>query len=163
MTLRKNDGDYPAKCSRSSTFVIGTANAADKEGEWNGDREVDFIFPGIELSVLSHDDLFDRTLGTTLSRTGSSLATALAAGLAAVILFSVALNNKADLPLVRNHDGMKRAFNAVNNPNKAKSTKFIRVWDLFGLVQEGREKTARDMLQIVVNKLLANLRRLRAS
>ena len=86
----QDTGLYPANCSRSELFLIGTATIAGQAWKWNGANEVDYILPGTDLEVKIGDELFDRRLKKPLE-SGSSLATALAAGLAALILDSAAL------------------------------------------------------------------------
>jgi hypothetical protein len=78
---------YPFNCERvSKIFRIGTAQATGKAYPWAGDQ-VGFIFPGENVGMKSTDMV--RPNEDNVPKTGSSVATALAAGLAAMIIHCV--------------------------------------------------------------------------
>ena len=84
------DHTFPAESRRDSVFKIGAATEEGKVWKWVGEQNhIDFIFPGDKV-------VQDRYKPEALLRecnllTGSSVATALAAGLAALVLDCVQL------------------------------------------------------------------------
>jgi hypothetical protein len=148
----KSEGLYPANCSPSSSFLIGTATIAGQSWAWNGANDVDYIFPGTNLEVAIGDELFDRRLKKRCE-SGSSLATALAAGLAALVLDCVALNNAKELSLVKTHNGMKLALDAINTQHH--NDKYIRVWETF---DKDHDKSEKIRLRAIVDRLLSHVR-----
>ena len=83
------DQTFPAESQRESVFKIGAATEEGKAWKWVGEeKNIDFIFPG-------HEVVQERYKGTLLQHcnllTGSSVATAIAAGLAALVLDCVQL------------------------------------------------------------------------
>lgn len=78
---------YPFNCEEiPKMFKIGAAKADGTKYSWTG-NQVDFILPGEEVRMREKDMAgLDQD---TILRTGSSVATALAAGLAAMIIHSV--------------------------------------------------------------------------
>jgi Subtilase family len=152
---------YPANCIRDHSFLIGTATIAGQAWKWNGANDVDYILPGTDLDVKIGDELFDRRL-KKLCESGSSLATALASGLAALIMDCVALYNPQDLQYVRVHAGMKRAFEAINTTRYRNDddNKYLRVWDTFGLALRDEKKSGRRILGGVVTRLLLHAKEL---
>ena len=78
------DQTFPAESQRELVFKIGAATEEGKAWKWVGEeKKIDFIFPG-------HEVVQERYEGALLEKcnvlTGSSVATALAAGLAALVL-----------------------------------------------------------------------------
>ncbi|KAJ3557440.1 hypothetical protein NPX13_g9928 [Xylaria arbuscula] len=83
------DRTYPAATSTKKIFKIGAAEASGAALKWLGDQTlVDFVFPGHQVVMEQHGD--PRVKKYT-PLTGSSVATALASGLAAVILYTIQL------------------------------------------------------------------------
>ena len=83
---------YPFGCTSLSgkIFRIGAAKADGHMYSWAGDpRTVDFILPGHDIEYREDDKTSD--MEENIPRTGSSVATALAAGLAALIIHCVRL------------------------------------------------------------------------
>jgi len=103
----KKNMAYPASLS-NVVFRIGAATAYGDTWKWVGtdEADVDFILPGTRLRV----DTRDPVVKNVKPCSGSSLATALAAGLAAVVLDCVAINDPAELNLLRSRANMKMAF-----------------------------------------------------
>lgn len=84
-----SDKSFPAESLRDLVFKIGAATEEGKAWKWVGDeKNIDFIFPG-------HDVVQERYPEALLQScnllTGSSVATAIAAGLAALVLDCVQL------------------------------------------------------------------------
>src|SRR4051794_39774893 len=83
------DRTYPAASGTKKIFKIGAAEASGAAYKWVGDQSaVDFIMPGHQVVLERHDD---RNVTKFTPLTGSSVATALASGLAAVVLYCVQL------------------------------------------------------------------------
>ncbi|KAL4793505.1 peptidase S8/S53 domain-containing protein [Aspergillus venezuelensis] len=130
-----NAPTYPA-FKAGAIFKIG---GADIDGNLHTqvgvEDKVDFIFPG---DTMSSDDI-KGTLSQGQWFTGSSVATAFAAGLAALILYCaqvrIAMVAKsprekelctAAFKTLKEHNGMETAFNAIG-----KSKKYLPVWEVF--------------------------------
>lgn len=147
------DDSYPAASSGTKhIFKIGAAEPQGTVWKWVRDpADVDFIFPG-------HNVVKERPNDAPLEKcrtlTGSSVATAIASGLAALILYCVqlaALNTQAqtqqpkgsgvvtmeDFEAIKGHERMKDAFLAIGT-SQASLNKYIEVWDIF----ESAVKTA---------------------
>ncbi|KAH8765996.1 hypothetical protein F5883DRAFT_460815 [Diaporthe sp. PMI_573] len=129
--------DYPSAVQRDKVFRIGAAHDYGKAAN-QVDKEVDFIFPGVEVNT---------SAASASPATGSSIATALAAGLAATVIYCFkicALDLKSqtqtmsqkdierrktmdeNLKLISQHAGMKRAFGRIGPVN---DSQFIQIWD----------------------------------
>ncbi len=84
------DLTFPAESGRDSVFKIGAATEEGKAWKWVGEgNNIDFIFPG--LKVVQERYHQEALLQKCNLLTGSSVATALAAGLAALVLDCVKL------------------------------------------------------------------------
>lgn len=130
--------DYPSAAQRDKVFRIGAAHDHGQPSKYV-DKDVDFIFPGV------HVDISGSGSGAA---SGSRIATALAAGLAAVVIYChkiCALALKAQTQAVMSpdetlrgkfsetavlrlskHAVMKGAFGRIGWVN---DTKFIQIWD----------------------------------
>lgn len=125
---------YPFGCAgvSSSIFRIGAAKADGSIYGWAGNPDmVDFILPGHNVEV-REEDRVDEEQDTP--KTGSSVATALAAGLAALVIHCVRLGavynwcndnagdpnavNKDTLVAIKEWDAMKAAFGRISNNDK---------------------------------------------
>ena len=84
-----SDKSFPGKGPRDSVFKIGAATEDGKAWKWVGDESnIDFIFPGHEVVQERYKEAL---LQNSNLLTGSSVATAIAAGLAALVLDCVRL------------------------------------------------------------------------
>jgi len=100
---------YPFGCTSisDSIFKIGAAKADGSMYSWAGSPEtVDFILPGHNVAPREGDQIHEEG---DIPKTGSSVATALAAGLAALIIHCVRLGAMYNWHRRRVNDG-----NAVN-------------------------------------------------
>lgn len=148
----------PYSQAREYAFRIGAADAygwSDKATE--DQKTIDYFFPGKQVA----DDFNPRTMRTTelKYRDGSSVATALAAGLASLILYltkMMQVYSRGDhqkenkfvrySTLLRKRDGLKKAFeNIVNMDDDYKDKKFLPVWDLFGAKASELEDQTKDV------------------
>ncbi|KAF4451630.1 hypothetical protein F53441_5486 [Fusarium austroafricanum] len=142
----KQTATYPSKATPNKIFTIGAANASGASVDYVGNlTNINYTFPGDKVEVDG---------GPTLTTSqevvdGSSVATALAAGLAALILYCVqvrvllasgAEKEKArrDFQIIKTHDGMKRAFSAIETTEES-NHKFLKVWEVFGKHVEQKE------------------------
>ena len=104
-------------------FRIGAATNSGGEWEWVGREPVDFIFPGHE--ILIDPQLSHLWKGNRLS--GSSLATAFAAGFAALIMHIVKMTSTEKEPSEWDYSSMENAFRAVG----VSGSNYIQVWNMF--------------------------------
>ena len=131
-------------------FKIGAAEASGTAFRWLGDqRAVDFIFPGHNVGT---ERFSDGPEDKSVKLTGSSPATALASGLAAVILYCVQVAAKSgrakgitmeDFRALKQHDRMRDAFLALGTTDESEK-KYIAVWDRFRPVTKKAESEPRD-------------------
>ena len=122
----KKDIPYPARCNKDKIFRIGAATTWGREGQAVRTESVDYIFPGDESLISSQEpptSLDDIRVGWT----ASSLATALASGLAALILYCAALRSDNHFKTLRSHEKMRAAFGNIPSPNN-----YLHVWTIFG-------------------------------
>lgn len=141
---KKGTDTLPYTLATDYIFRIGAADAygwSDKSTEDH--RAINFFLPGNKVVDDHNPRLF---LTEELKyRDGSSIATALAAGLASLVLYLVNLmkiyhtGNAQNLKKMsryavqlRTRDGLKRAFENIITDDNYKDKKFLPVWDLFG-------------------------------
>lgn len=144
-----SDRTYPHR-SNPSSFRIGAAAATGKIMDTVGDADdLSFIFPGHEVVVDNwYDDVKDTTLKKFEAHTGSSVATALAAGLAALIMECVRLGvvhtNESpgkqqdatvairadDLVRIKDRDTMRSALLSIGTDINTRNL-YLEVWRLF--------------------------------
>ncbi|PMD28807.1 hypothetical protein L207DRAFT_642096 [Hyaloscypha variabilis F] len=162
------DQSFPAACGGTKhLFKIGAAEASGAVWKWVGDpADVDFIFPG-------HNVVKDRPNDAPLEKcktlTGSSVATAIAAGLAALVLYCVqlgALNVQGqggnsvtleDFRSIKGHERMKEAFLAIGT-SQASGNKYIEVWDVFGPAAKKAERVGREGRIEIVTEVAGRLK-----
>lgn len=158
--------DYPW---REDFFRIGAARADGTVFQWTPEDGITYVLPGVEVikdqvSGSSFGGLpaawFTKRVENFKYETGSSVATALAAGLAAMIIYCIKSSimnmkimnqnkdpimgtaiNDNDANLIVAPDAMKRAFARLGNvtPNK-----FIQVWEKFDEISETLETLRRE-------------------
>ncbi|OBS26148.1 hypothetical protein FPOA_00091 [Fusarium poae] len=143
--------DYPSAPFPKEFFRIGAANADGTVFGWTPEG-ITFILPGvhvIEDQIRRKSSMSAQEKGTA-DHTGSSVATALGAGLAAMILYClkasilgirIANRNSDAIPAIpaerlnqiKRRDAMKGAFESLGSltPNK-----FIQIWEGLGKVTE---------------------------
>ncbi|KAK3308328.1 uncharacterized protein B0T15DRAFT_500167 [Chaetomium strumarium] len=157
--------DYPSGPWRDRFIRIGAAGADGTAFQWSADDGITYVLLGVDVTVEqvttgSHDASFPmKTMPPNrmneYSVAGSSVATALAVGLAAMILYCVKASILAirtatqdsngsllGLPpdnaaqLMAHPDEMRRAFASLGNvtPNN-----FVQVWDELDKVSEQLE------------------------
>lgn len=162
------DRSYPA-ASTKKLFKIGAAEATGTAFKWLGDqRAVDFIFPGHNVVKERPGDV---PIDKHTSLTGSSVATALAAGLAAVILYSVQVGaltpttrarqrgvTMDDFRALKTHNRMRDAFLEIGTTDES-DKKYIAVWERFKEAVKKSESEPRDTWIDIVTDLAALLKK----
>ncbi|KAL2287039.1 hypothetical protein FJTKL_06063 [Diaporthe vaccinii] len=131
---------YPSKAQPGKIFKIGGADANGWLCDRVGDISmVDFILPG---QLVASDDLTDSALSKQQYWSGSSVATALAAGLAALILYCAQIRvarsrtdaerdtAKKHFKLLCQHGKIEEAFGAITS--EGSTGKYPAVWTIFG-------------------------------
>lgn len=139
------DKSFPAGGREKNLFKIGAATEDGTVWKWVGElSDVDFIFPGHNVVKERYTEA---PLESCNTLTGSSVATAIAAGLAALVLYCVqlgALNSEEfnqrgqrgsivtmeDFKALKGHDRMKEAFEAMGT-SQASGNKYVEVWHVF--------------------------------
>jgi len=156
-----DDMSYPHACRPADTFRIGAAT--ESRGVWDmvSDKDkIDFALPGKDV-LLEEDTVASAAAGslgdgsndtpTFEAHTGSSVSTALAAGLAALIMECVRIGRietvaqdsgsvggggadntilQNDLVHIRTKKGMETAFRSIGTSSQT-DNKFINVEELF--------------------------------
>jgi hypothetical protein len=145
--------DYPSGPWRERFFRIGAAHADGTVFRWTPDDGITYVLPGVDVVKDQVGRSYKSTGATGITKrvtdfeyeTGSSVATALAAGLAAMVIYCVkasilavktANQNKGRVvglafqdngaDLIADPDAMKRAFATLG---KVTPTNFIQVWE----------------------------------
>lgn len=150
-----DQGKYPDRtyphAVKSNIFHIGAAAATGKISDRVGDpQSLSFILPGQDVVIDNwYNDVEDKTLAEFEAHKGSSVATALVAGLAALIIECVRLgvihtNNSpqlqqqdptlaitvSDLEQIRDHETMKTAMSSIGTDNNTDHL-YLKAWELF--------------------------------
>ncbi|KAF5558518.1 intracellular serine protease [Fusarium napiforme] len=149
---------YPSKAT-TKIFTIGAANSSGASVDYVGNAtKLSYTFPGDKVEVDSGPGR--RTPPEIVD--GSSVATALAAGLAALILYCIQVRiflakdsekQKArdDYRKVKKHEWMMKAFDAIET-TKESNHKFLKVWEMFGkCVEQKDQKPQGEWLQLVAD------------
>ncbi|KAF3065486.1 hypothetical protein CFAM422_009587 [Trichoderma lentiforme] len=140
--------DYPSGPWPDHFFRIGAAAADGTIFKWTPDVGITYVLPGVEVVVnrsLHTRERLTKRVGDVEYETGSSVATALAAGLAAMIIYcikasilSTKLANQNrdpivgiaiadnDANMIANPEAMKRAFARLGRVTNAN---FIQIWE----------------------------------
>ena len=146
----KQSHTYPSKAT-NLIFKIGGADAIGDLYKPVGDDEaIDFILPG---KLVEGEGLSDAAINKVQYWTGSSVATALAAGLAALILYCAQIRiirSKGPVEVkkatekfkaLRQHENMMDAFREIGMTKK----KYLKVWDVFGKKVDAANNAAYDV------------------
>lgn len=163
------DRSFPSASNTKHIFRIGAAEASGVMWKWAGDpNDVDFIFPG-------HNVVKDRPNNTTLegckTLTGSSVATAVASGFAALILYCVQLSalstlasriggdatTMKDFEAIKGYERMKEAFSAIGT-SPSSSSKYVEVWNVFEAAAKKAESASREGKLNILNDIARRLR-----
>lgn len=136
-TGAKQTDTYPSKATQR-IFTIGAAGPSGETTAWVGNQEkISFTFPGDRVELMD-----GAAPETTKEVTGSSVATALAAGFAALVLYCVQVKlwsarteaEKAEIrenfEALKRHEQMSNALAKIGTTRESKY-KFIMVWNVF--------------------------------
>lgn len=166
------DDSFPAACRTKRLFRIGAAEAHGQVWKWMGENNnIDFIFPG-------HDEVKERPGQAPLDRcstvlTGSSVATAIAAGYAALVLYcmqlaalssrqpdqSVNVITMNDFNAMKGHLRMAEAFQAIGTTYQS-GNKYIEVWNVFGhAAAKAAENPAANVKLEIVREVAQRLKK----
>ncbi|EFQ29551.1 hypothetical protein CGRA01v4_14827 [Colletotrichum graminicola] len=143
---------YPSAFRRSRFFLIGAAHD-DGSAYGHAGKDNDFIFPGVNVNTSGGANLsayLADKMASSKESTGSSIATALAAELAAMITYCFKtselaivtakiqqgkdyiagpeLVQRGDVEKIAQHNVLKTAFNRIG---KMDNGQFIKVWNRF--------------------------------
>lgn len=166
-----SDEEYPYEFDRNRIIRIGTATDDGRPWGRSGDpHNLDFIFPGYD--VVSRNTRPDENFPTGFrENTGSSVATALAAGLAALVLHCVRLAailkeddtktgasdaeglvEASQLKALKDYRNMKALFEKIGVDRE--KHKFIEVWNRFEgpaeALRSGQGKVSKVVMELAV-------------
>ncbi|PYI14016.1 subtilisin-like protein, partial [Aspergillus violaceofuscus CBS 115571] len=160
------DVTFPAACvTTKNIFKIGAAEASGTVWKWVGDAAaVDFIFPGHEVIKERPNDA---SIDKCQTLTGSWVATAIASGFAAMILYCVQLSfvqtratnrpGKVDnFEGLQRHERMREAFLAIGT-TQSSGNKYIEVWNVFEKAVEKSQGKPPDQFPAIVNEVANKL------
>lgn len=141
---------YPAASRTKNIMIIGAAGPSGTISAWVNPNAIHFLFPGIDLRS-ARPDWMPPEMPTV---DGSSTATALASGLAALLLMILAKDTTGawDPAATRGrHQKINNILDGVKNDKN-----YVQVWDLFDEFTKN-SKTEGDsvVLQNMVNWILS--------
>lgn len=150
---------YPSKAATGKIFTIGAANSSGASVDYVGNTSgLSYTFPGDRVEVDSGPNR--KTPPEIVD--GSSVATALAAGLAALILYCIQVRvflakdsekqkAREAYRKVKQHEWMVKAFDTIET-TKESNHKFLKVWEVFGKCVEQKDQTPpAEWLQLVAD------------
>ncbi|OGM40072.1 hypothetical protein ABOM_011269 [Aspergillus bombycis] len=122
----QSDTHFPIQCDHSIKKF--RAGAATQDGSlWKkASNPADFILPGGNIGIRKGDpDL----RGSNVLKPGSSIATALAAGLAALIIYCVRLGRVTvrEFQRIQEHEYMKEAFEHIGRSGGKSDGNYVRI------------------------------------
>ncbi|XXH01492.1 hypothetical protein Hte_007852 [Hypoxylon texense] len=146
---------YPRSLSES-IFAIGAGTREGNPSPTTGDSKPDFVLPGVELGIPIVTD--KRRSGTLPPRyqkyTGSSVSCALAAGLAAMILYCTRKVKGCQADRLKDHKNMQAAFKEIG----LSQDKWVRVTELFGKeIGKAKPSERREYLQLITDAFLGGI------
>lgn len=148
---------YPTAYGPDKFFRIGASQADGHAYSWVSLDKVDFLFPGVDVVQANKKDIKLRGVEDRKAETGSSISTALAAGLGALVLWFVIIGAKYswdenqgsfggdgldanDVKAIQNTKAMKQAFKKLG-ASRESNEKFIEIWS----VLDDRARTLKDL------------------
>ncbi|KAI9645784.1 hypothetical protein NHQ30_005217 [Ciborinia camelliae] len=151
------DTSFPYVGAKDRIFRIGAATAEGIVDPRVGNpTSLDFTFPGSNVETEDVDKKVNY-------QTGSSVATALATGLAALILYCVQISllragKDSDKKRITNafgklkeYEGMHRAFRNIGTTPES-NNKYIEVWKMFGkYTKENQNGSVDEMIDLIAN------------
>lgn len=171
-----HDKTYPVAHGPDKFFRIGAAQADGNPSGWVFPGQVDYIFPGVDVVRAKSRDITLKGVDDQ-GETGSSISTALAAGLAALVIcfikieIAYSLENQDpqghvgrldglenhDLKTVQEVEGMKYAFTQLG-ADQGQNKKYVEIWSSLekrtGALKDLRgnpEKARKEICQLARN------------
>ncbi|KAK5656680.1 hypothetical protein OQA88_4660 [Cercophora sp. LCS_1] len=141
----KQTDTYPSRATRR-IFTIGAAGPSGETTPWVGNPEkVNFTFPGDRVEIMD-----SAPNDTTREISGSSAATALAAGFCALLLYCVQVRLlttreeqkvqvRREFSALKKHEEMMKAFRTIGTSPDSNG-KFIMVWQAFDPALKERDR-----------------------
>ncbi|KAL4787868.1 hypothetical protein BJX76DRAFT_353902 [Aspergillus varians] len=133
---------YPTAWGAEKFFRIGASQADGNPYSRVLLKQVDYLFPGVEVVRANRRDIKLRVLDESHSFTGSSVSTALAAGLAALVLWFAIIGAKysrdenqkdgldsSDVKKLQDIKAMKQAFKNLG-AGRDSNDKFVEIWSV---------------------------------
>lgn len=140
---------YPAASETKRIFVIGAASPSGAASTWVNESAVQFLFPGTELRE-SRPLLMPPELPSV---DGSSSATALASGLAGLLLNILSTDTTKKWDSQRRKGRYEKISNILNNIKSDKN--YVQVWDLFDKFTNRKESGKEsEVWREMVDKIL---------
>lgn len=161
---------YPTAWGPDKLFRIGASQADGHAYNMVPQDNVDYIFPGVDVVRANNRHIRFRGLDDDKSFTGSSVSTALASGLAALVLWLAVIGAKysldvgqmdvltsKDVSRLRRVKAMKQAFKNLG-AGQSLHGKFVEIWSVLDKpcagLREHRGKASEDIdksRQIIFN------------
>jgi hypothetical protein len=144
---------YPAAAIPGKVFKIGAAAATGVNAQTVNRAAVDYLFPGAGLKESSPYLVFPAEMSLA-GMDGSSSATALASGLAALLLYFLSNDKKRrwNVTKSRRHD----KIDALLKHAASTDQKYVQVWELFGSLIDNHwdEMDDENVLQTFIESLI---------
>ncbi|KAF9883913.1 hypothetical protein FE257_002656 [Aspergillus nanangensis] len=146
---------YPSAYGPDKFFRIGASQANGHPYDWVVPDKVDYLFPGVDVVQANKRDIKLRGVEDRKAETGSSISTALAAGLAALVRWLVIIGAKyssdgnqgdgdgldsTDIRDIQNIRKMKQAFQMLGAGQESNG-KFIEIWTML----DGKTKALKEL------------------
>ncbi|GKZ19601.1 hypothetical protein AbraIFM66951_002875 [Aspergillus brasiliensis] len=141
---RFTEAHYPSAWSQSKLIRIGACMANGSPYDWVNPEKIDFLLPGVEVVLQNTAASVYKWSGSADDKhaeTGSSVSTALAAGLAALVFCLVKIGvqyatethqsdglDANDLERLRDITVLKHAFRNLGGISGGANDKFIEIW-----------------------------------
>ncbi|KAJ4385283.1 hypothetical protein N0V93_010344 [Gnomoniopsis smithogilvyi] len=152
----EQDATYPYAINPNATFCIGAARATGETAGFVSKSTLDFVFPGYEVRLdnegIAGADHLGKDSVEFDSYTGSSVATALASGLAALVQECVRLSvlysidtkdqnliRRGNFDKIKTRSAMKEAFRYIGLHHET-DDKYVEVWRVFKETTKKLEK-----------------------
>jgi hypothetical protein len=138
---------FPAASGTNKIMIIGAAGPSGAISTWVNADAIHFLFPGIELRE-ARPELMPPEMVTV---DGSSTATALASGLAALLLTILATDTSNTWnPKHGRHDKINNILTSIQGDKK-----YVQIWDLFDeYTRDSQTEGDRKVLQKMVDGIL---------
>ncbi|KAK8054802.1 hypothetical protein PG993_000029 [Apiospora rasikravindrae] len=161
-----SDDAWPVGINRDWFFRIGAATAEGTPFKWAGStKDLDYILPGVDVAKENPKTKpakgakYGETLAEMSLETGSSVATALAAGTAAMLLTCVKMavwKGKAKASVIVQLQKRERMGAMLDRVGKTPN-KFLTVWDTFDTKTWERfaDSPDADKMDMVIERILS--------